>query len=675
MKFSVKGRSVKGEGLAVPKQYRALTLVAVCVLAGHVLSFVCHLVGTQSFETALVYLISCSPRELATALFLALVVLLLTGLTHSLFFAGLLTSLASVGLCLADYYKTLITSTPLAISDLSLVTNLGNIMELNSSSIRVTSQVAIAVGIVVLLLVGLYFLTRSLRLNWGESLAAFLVSAAVFLGMFCIPSFANDWFYAVVGVPSGEEYSQSQVNAETGVVLGLWRSFSFPVEQSEPLPVDELELAIRDAMEYIDSVPTGGVSEETPHVIFVLSESFFDPETLEGVEYESDPIPDYRRACEGGVSGTFYTHTLGYGTSNIELEIMTGINGRFLATDDMIYKWDREKLLTVPAMPLLFQRAGYYTAYIHTFNDDIYNRSSYYPSLGFGEMFFSGDFAEIDSEAAAADYYWGYMESKISGQFYSDDYMAELIIDLFEREREAAPVFLWAITMENHTPFTADKYAEYNHPFTSELDDAAAGVLASVTEGIANSSAALGKLMDYFEQVDEPVILVFFGDHKPGLPVDGSAETVYSELGMASALASEWDLETRLSMYSTDYVIWANDESLLPAEAGTRRDSSSTTLGLQTMLAAGLELDDYWRMCAVANEAAAAYTSNFFVAADGSTYERIPGSLDEESARKLDIMTMLMRDTFSGAEGPTFYNLEQTLAQRLAENESGEVEP
>ncbi len=675
MKFSAKRQGAKGGERIFTPEYRPLALAAACLLTGHLLAFVCNLVETQSFAAAVSFLFSCSPRELATALFLSLVVAALTGLTRSLFFAGLFTALASVGMCVADYYKTLITSTPLAISDLSLVTNLGNIMELNSGSIKLTTGLALALGIVVLMLAGLFCLSRRLRLDWRASLGVFVTAAALFCGMFCISAFSSAWFYAPVGLPPGEEYSQSQVNAKTGVVLGLWRSFASSVEEAGPLPVDELELAMRDAMEYIDSVPQGSASDVTPHVIFVLSESFFDPEGLSGVEYESDPIPDYRRACEAGVSGRFYTRTLGYGTSNIELELLTGINGRFLATDDMIYKWDRDKLMTVPAMPLLFQRAGYYTAYIHTFNDNIYNRSNYYPSLGFDELFFSEDFAEIDPDAAAADYYWGYMESKISGQFYSDDYMAELIIDLFERERHSAPLFLWAVTMENHTPFTADKYSEYNHPFSSELSEAAAAALASVTEGIANSSAALGKLMDYFQQVDEPVILVFFGDHKPGLRVDGSTQTVYSELGMASALASDWDLETRLTMYSTDYVIWANDESLLPDDAGARRDSSSTTLGLQTMLAAGLELDDYWRMCAVANEAAIAYNSNFFISADGSAFERIPGSLDEESAHKLGIMTMLMRNTFSGNEGPTFYELEQALAQRLAEKESGETKP
>ena len=160
-------------------------------------------------------------------------------------------------------------------------------------------------------------------------------------------------------------------------------------------------------------------------------------------------MADFHAVQEQGVSGTFYTHTLGYGTSNIEMEVFTGINSRFFGSDENIYQWDAARLLETPPVPQIFRDAGYYTAYIHTFNDGIYEREGLYSQLGFDEIFFSDDFAAIDPEAAAAPDYWGYMSGKIAGEFYSDDYMADLVVDLYERETADAPVFIWAITMEN----------------------------------------------------------------------------------------------------------------------------------------------------------------------------------------------------------------------------------
>ena len=61
--------------------------------------------------------------------------------------------------------------------------------------------------------------------------------------------------------------------------------------------------------------------------------------------------------------------------------------------------------------------------------------------------------------------------------------------ELFDQKAGEGPVFLWAVTMENHTPYTADKYDEYNWPFESPLDEEGEGILASVVEGAADAAA------------------------------------------------------------------------------------------------------------------------------------------------------------------------------------------
>lgn len=88
---------------------------------------------------------------------------------------------------------------------------------------------------------------------------------------------------------------------------------------------------LQNARAWIEALPETETGEK-PSVIFVLGESFFDVTGLPGVEYAGDPVADFHRVCAEGVSGKFYTHTLGYGTENIELEILTGINTRFSAS-------------------------------------------------------------------------------------------------------------------------------------------------------------------------------------------------------------------------------------------------------------------------------------------------------------------------------------------------------
>ena len=640
-----------------PGRERAVACSAASAFAaGWVLTAVSELITTQSFADAAALLFGFTPRAVATAAFLGLVICTLGFLCRSIFAGGLIVTLSVAGLSFANYYKMLITSTPLYVQDIRLVTQVGGIMELNEASMKFSGESAAAVAVMLLVLVGLFFVSRRFRPRLREGLISGLISAILFASLFCVPASVESWFYGPAG--SGQEAAQdTQIvhNSRCGVLLGLWRSVVLGGEEELIPEPDEEELMLMNAQSWIEDLPDTD-KDEQPNVIFVLGESFFDVTELPGVSYAEDPVADFHRICSEGVSGKFYTHTLGYGTENIELEIMTGINTRFFSWDDMIYGWEQEKLLTYPSLPQLFSDAGYYTAYLHTFNDGIYNRTALYTALGFQDMYFSGDFAAIDPEAAAAPDYWSYMYGKIAGEFYSDDYLADVTAELFDQKAGEGPVFLWAVTMENHTPYTADKFSSYDFPFESDLGDEAVGVLNAVTQGVADCSEALGKLVDHLAAQDEPVIVVFFGDHRPGTPLESGA-TVYSELGMCPANVADWELEDYAELYSTDYVIWSNDPSLLPAEPGSRMNTSSTLLGVEALQMAGLDLDEYWSMCAVVDTVSDGWTWNFFVPQDGEPCFSPFAGLDEEGLDIIQAMRVFMNSTFYGTDGPDFRDI------------------
>lgn len=640
-----------------PGRERAVACSAASAFAaGWVLTAVSELITTQSFADAAALLFGFTPRAVATAAFLGLIICTLGFLCRSIFAGGLIVTLFVAGLSFANYYKMLITSTPLYVQDIRLVTQVGGIMELNEASMKFSGESAAAVVIMLLVLVGLFFVSRRFRPRLGAGLISGLISAILFASLFCVPASVESWFYGPVG--SGQAAAQdTQIvhNSRCGVLLGLWRSVVLGGEEELIPEPDEEELMLMNAQSWIEELPDTD-KDEQPNVIFVLGESFFDVTELPGVSYAEDPVADFHRICSEGVSGKFYTHTLGYGTENIELEIMTGINTRFFSWDDMIYGWEQEKLLTYPSLPQLFSDAGYYTAYLHTFNDGIYNRTALYTALGFQDMYFSGDFAAIDPEAAAAPDYWGYMYGKIAGEFYSDDYLADVTAELFDQKAGEGPVFLWAVTMENHTPYTADKFSSYDFPFESDLGDEAVGVLNAVTQGVADCSEALGKLVDHLAAQDEPVIVVFFGDHRPGTPLESGA-TVYSELGMCPEDVADWELEDYAELYSTDYVIWSNDPSLLPAEPGSRMNTSSTLLGVEALQMAGMDLDEYWSMCAVVDTVSDGWTWNFFVPQDGEPCFSPFAGLDEEGLDIIQAMRVFMNSTFYGSDGPDFRDI------------------
>ena len=335
-----------------PAPERALSLSAAAAFAaGWLLAAASELITTQSFGDAAALLFGFSPRAVATAVFLGLLICALGFLSRSLFAGGLIVTLSAAGLSFANYYKMLITSTPLYVQDIRLITQVGGIMELNEASMKFSIESAAAVAVMLLVLAGLFFASRRFRPRLRAGLISGLVSVILFLSLFCLPASAEAWLYAPLG--SGRETSQETQaahNGRCGVLLGLWRSVVLGGEEELVPEPDEEELMLQNARAWIEALPETETGEK-PSVIFVLGESFFDVTGLPGVEYAGDPVADFHRVCAEGVSGKFYTHTLGYGTENIELEILTGINTRFFSFDDMIYGWEQEKLLTYPSLP------------------------------------------------------------------------------------------------------------------------------------------------------------------------------------------------------------------------------------------------------------------------------------------------------------------------------------
>ena len=112
------------------------------------------------------------------------------------------------------------------------------------------------------------------------------------------------------------------------------------------------------------------------------------------------------------------------------------------------------------------------------------------------------------------------------------------------------PVFVTITAFEPDDP-DYEEGSEFNNSVGAAVSDEVETLLRVYTEGARDADAMLGRLVDTFSAVEEPVVLVFFGDHLPYL---GDNQLAYAELGFTAR--PEWDA---LTSYETPYVIWAND--------------------------------------------------------------------------------------------------------------------
>ena len=343
----------------------------------------------------------------------------------------------------------------------------------------------------------------------------------------------------------------------------------------------------------------------------VLSESFYDLTRLPDLTYERDPLENFHALESESISGTFHSHYLGYGTGYLEMSMLQGITGLDFNPGTNICFLTDDSYSRLDAMPWALVNQGYTAQMLHGYNDSLYNRTITYPRMGFSKLLFSQDVQQLGFDWKGGMY---------GGYYLMDSYLFEGVLHQMEEINAAgSPALLYAITMENHQPFDAEKF-NYECQIGVEsqtLNEENMAIVRVMLEGITRADQALGALTDALREVERPTIVVFFGDHRPNLfMTDG--DTVYTKLGLCpSNDAAEWTPEQVNDLYSTDYLIWANDPALLKGQAGTRQESSITALAPQLLELLGTPVSRWWAMQNEVRQFSLTNTDLYFVDGQG----------------------------------------------------------
>ena len=380
-----------------------------------------------------------------------------------------------------------------------------------------------------------------------------------------------------------------------------------------------------------------------PNVIVVLSESFYDLTRLPDLTFERDPLEHFHALEAESISGTFHSHYLGYGTGYIEMAMLEGFTGMDFNPGTNICFLSDESYSLLDSSVDAFVRQGYEAEMLHGYNDSLYNRTVTYPRMGFSNLLFSQDIQELGFDWQGGVY---------GGYYMKDSYFFQAMLERMRTINEAGkPAFLYGITMENHQPFDPEKF-NYECQIGVEsqtLSDENMAIVRVMLEGITRADQALGRLVEQLRQTEEPTILVFFGDHRPNLfMTDG--DTVYTKLGLCPDNDTvNWTEEQINDLYSTDYLIWSNDPSLLKGQAGTRTDSSITGLMPQLLELTGAGWTRWWALQDRIRRFSLTDTDLYFVDGEGKAYfsaEEAP--LTDEERELIQLKRAVTYDAFYG---------------------------
>ncbi len=350
---------------------------------------------------------------------------------------------------------------------------------------------------------------------------------------------------------------------------GFVGAFTVNVLSSEvAVPEHYSEKSVNDILSLYTATPAGD-DFKSPDIILILSESFWDPTLLPGVEFSLDPMANFREIAsrEGAISGKFYTTGFGGGTVRPEFEVLTGLTTDCLPGGSVPWQYITEDTESYVS---LYKELGYRTMAIHPYTSSFYLRKQGYPFIGIDELYFEDSMYPLKE-----------VPMTISGKQISDSSFVDYI--KYYMSQSTKDTFIFGISMENHQPYT-NKFSSFDVDVSSETIDAS--ILADVrnfTQGIYEADLALKKLVDYIDSREKETVLVYFGDHLPTL---GANYAAYTQSGAVSLEGMTPEMNKYL--YSTPFLIYANfelkDSNMLKAGRDNEIASYNLMNALSTLI-------------------------------------------------------------------------------------------
>lgn len=488
------------------------------------------------------------------ALPIGLLLLTFAFLFRNVFYSGALVNFFVCALSLANRVKIEVRDEPVFPRDFSLLREVGSAIQ--SYDIRYPVKAIAVVVLTTALLIGLGVLFPSRPVSFAALKAKLTKrdAVAVFPGR-CWPerilgavlSFGVLTALIFTVYASNTLYNSFRVS-NAYYVPSVFNELGFPYcfcHQFTTYPVDKPEGFSKSEAAGWETGGQTGLGKDIS-VILVMNEAFSDltDQPMFNWTEETDPLPNLHALQKDPhtLSGHIVVPGFAGGTANTEFDVLTGMQTNALsvtATSAMrVVNRNLDSLFRV------FGADGYRTSFYHPGDAWFYNRENVYRWLGAEHEVFAKDMKDLEYK----------------GRWVTDDYMAGLIEEKFETAvSEGRPLFNYTTTIQNHMSYTADKYGEgYVFPpvsTTADISPETRSMLEVYTEGVRDADAMLGRLTAYFAERDEPVVLVFYGDHLPYL---GDNQKGYAELGSEVSIP-ENEREDILCSYKTPYVLWAND--------------------------------------------------------------------------------------------------------------------
>ena len=560
---------IKSKKIEIPISISIILLVIACLL----INLAVIMADPNSFKTSLALITKTSLvlilNAVPVALLLAFVFFVTNKALFSISISGAIFIIGSV----VNREKIILRQDPFIPGDISLFSEAFGIVKNFPPSQLFTYALIILVFLAVIIITFLFFGTKKIRSSVRIILASLTVVLSVILNF---TAYSSDSLYDSFPVEGNIYFDVNQYASKGFVYSFIYKLNSMRIEKPDGYN-NSYFIAAEE-----DYEPEEYTTDQLPHIIMIMGEAFSDLSENSHFDFTNygDPMENFKRLAnsENAISGHIIVPNFGGGTSNTEFDVLTGYPTRSIVNDGIAYNYIRS---SIDAIPNRLLQTGYNTLAIHPGFSWFYNRSNVYPYMGFENFIHLSSFQG---------------EEKYKGGYIADKYAIDSIMENFQSHIQTSdnPLFEFCVTIENHGPYD-EKYNEVNKMFDCdiELTQLQETLLNSYFMGIKDNDYEIGRLADYLSEIDEPVILVFFGDHLPGF----SNGMEFFDL-LDYNISPNGSIEQQLNVYGTPFLIWENDaaaeltdfnQKVKNAQLPENNKISANYLGTLTLELAGID--------------------------------------------------------------------------------------
>ncbi len=549
-----------------------------------VLALVVPVLGYLLFETTTGNLAFISPkRALLNIAFYYLIYAFVYLCCNRFRIAAMGTSIVLYGIAVVDYFVLQFRGTPLLLPQDITAWRTAAAVAANYT-ITFTGPVLKGAVCLLVLLAALFFVKLP-KFAWKKRLLA----AGIYLVI------AVSWITAFYETKMKSSFANIVEDVFWWSLPGSYQDFGYAVSTAILIESTIFEKPEGYSLAAVEEIAADtnyereAVSEITPeNIIMVMNESFSDYRMIRDFEMNQEMLPFISSLNENTIKSDFYVQVFGGGTSNTEYEALTGNSMSFLPY--VISAYQAYSKPEEYGLASTLKAQGYTTVAMHPNVSGNWNRKAVYQHMGFDEFVSSS----------------GYRESARLRDYVSDQANYERLIQRYEEKAEGEKFFVFNVTMQNHGGY--DKaYPDFEEKIwaTGEMggDEEADRVLSLMYE----SDQAFSYLVNYFAEVDEPTMIVMFGDHQASIGTD-FYEKLFGK-SLKELAPNEADMR-----YVTPLIIWTNYE----IEEIEIKEMSANYLGSKVLELANLEMSAYNEFLLKAWKEAPILGKNGYYMADGS---------------------------------------------------------